>query len=82
MTIRIVTDSTCDLPREQIEKHHIIVIPIYINVGEQSFRDGFKLSRQEFYERLPEFKPAPTTAASGPEIFRQMYEQLAAGGAT
>lgn len=82
MTIRIVTDSTCDLPRELIEKHHITVIPMYIHVGEQSFQDGVDLSRQEFYERLPEFKPAPTTAAPGPEIFRKVYEQLAAEGAT
>lgn len=82
MTIRIVTDSTCDLPRELIEKHHITVIPMYIHVGEQSFRDGIELSRQEFYERLPEFKPVPTTAAPGAKVFRQVYEQLAAEGAT
>jgi fatty acid-binding protein DegV len=54
---------------------------MYIHVGEQSFRDGVELNRQEFYRRLPEFKPAPTTAAPGPEIFRQVYEQLAAEGA-
>jgi DegV family protein with EDD domain len=82
MTIRIVTDSTCDLPTELIEKHHITVIPMYIHVGERSFKDGVDLSRQEFYERLPKFKPAPTTASPGPEIFRQVYEQLAAEGAT
>lgn len=82
MTIRIVTDSTCDLPRELLEKYPITVVPMYIHVGEQSFRDGIELSRQEFYERLPEFKPAPTTAAPGPEVFRQVYEQLAAEGAT
>ena len=82
MTIRIVTDSTCDLSRELIEKHHITVIPMYIHVGEQSFRDGVELSRQEFYERLPEFNPLPTTAAPGPGIFQRVYEQLAAEGAT
>lgn len=82
MNIRIVTDSTCDLPRELIEKYQITVIPMYINVGGQSFRDGIDLSRREFYERLPEFKPSPTTAAPGPEVFRQAYEQLAAEGAT
>jgi DegV family protein with EDD domain len=82
MTIRIVTDSTCDLPRKLIEKHHITVIPIYIHVGEQSFKDGIELSREEFYRRLPESKPTPTTAAPGPEVFRQVYERLAAEGAT
>jgi DegV family protein with EDD domain len=82
MTIRIVTDSTCDLPRELIEEHRITVIPMYIHLGEQSFRDGVELSRLEFYARLPEFKPAPTTAAPGPQVFRQVYEQLAAEGTT
>jgi DegV family protein with EDD domain len=82
MTIRIVADSTCDLPEELIRKHRITVIPMYISVGLQEYRDGVDLSRQEFYERLPNFKPAPTTAAPGPEVFRQTYEQLAAEGAT
>lgn len=82
MTIRIVTDSTCDLPQALVEKYHITVIPMYIHIGGQSFRDGIELSRQEFYEQLPKFKHAPTTAAPGPEVFRQVYEQLAAEGAT
>ncbi len=82
MTLRIVTDSTCDLPRELIEKYHITVIPMFIHVGERTFRDGVDLSRQEFYRRLPEFQPVATTAAPGPEVFRQVYEQLVAEGAT
>jgi len=82
VSIRIVTDSTCDLPQELIQKHHISVIPMYINVGVQAYRDGIDLSRQEFYTRLPDFKPAPTTAAPSPENFRQIYEQLAGEGAT
>ena len=82
MSIRIVTDSTCDLPQELIQKHNISVIPMYINVGVQAYRDGIDLSRQEFYTRLPGFKPAPTTAAPSPENFRQIYEQLAGEGAT
>jgi DegV family protein with EDD domain len=80
--IRIVTDSTCDLPQELVEKHHITVIPLYINIGEKTYRDGVDLSRKEFYERLPGSKHSPTTAAPGPEIFRQVYEDLAAEGAS
>jgi DegV family protein with EDD domain len=82
MTIRIVADSTCDLPADLIRKNHITVIPMYINVGLQEYRDGVDLTRQEFYTRLPDFKPAPTTAAPSPEVFRLTYEQLAAEGAT
>ena len=82
MSIRIVTDSTCDLPPELIRKHAITVIPMYINVGLQEYRDGIDISRQEFYTRLPTFKPAATTAVTSPEVFRLTYEQLATEGAT
>ena len=82
MTIRIVTDSSCDLPQEIIQKHNITVIPLFINVGDQSYLDGVDLSRQEFYERLPGFKPAPKTAAQGLEVFQKTFEHLAAEGAT
>jgi DegV family protein with EDD domain len=82
MNIRIVTDSTCDLPPELIEIFGITVVPMYINVGEKAYRDTVDLSRKEFYERLPDFRPTPTTAAPGPEVFRQVYERLAAEGAT
>ena len=81
MDIRIITDSTCDLPAKTIDKHRIAVIPLHINQGENSFRDGVDLSREEFYTQLPGFKPFPTTAAPSPEIFRQKFEELADAGA-
>lgn len=82
MSIKIVTDSTCDLPASVIAEHGITVIPLYINFGAEGYLDGVELSRQEFYERLPDYDPPPTTAAPGTEIFRQTYDQLAAEGAT
>ena len=82
MTIRIVSDSTCDLPANVVLANNITIIPMYINVGAEAFRDGIDLSRQEFYEQLPHFKHHPTTAAPSPMLFRQTYEQLAAQGAT
>jgi DegV family protein with EDD domain len=82
MTIHIVTDSSCDLPQEIIRENKVAVIPLFINVGDQSFLDGVDLSRLEFYERLPKFRPAPKTAAPSPEVFRKAFEQLASEGAT
>jgi DegV family protein with EDD domain len=82
MTIRIVTDSTCDLSEAVVTEHGITVVPLYINFGDQSYLDGVELSRQEFYERLPDCDLPPTTAAPGPEVFRQAYERLADEGAT
>jgi DegV family protein with EDD domain len=82
LSIRIVTDSTCDLPEATINEYGIALAPLYVNVGSQSYLDGVDLSREEFYERLPDYDPPPTTAAPGPERFRRIYEGLAANGAT
>lgn len=82
MSIRIVTDSTCDLPASVVEQYGITVVPLYINFGAQGFLDGVEMTRQEFYERLPSADPPPTTATPGPDALRLAYERLAAEGAT
>lgn len=81
MSIRIVTDSTCDLPEEIVRRHAITVIPLTINVGDQSFLDGVDLTRSEFYAQLPTFNPHPTTATPGPAVFTQAFERLSDEGA-
>ena len=82
MTIKIVTDSTCDLPTEIAIQHGITVMPLYINFGIESYLDGVELSREAFYERLPECDPPPTTAMPSPAVFLETYERLAEEGAT
>ena len=82
MTIRIVTDSTCDLPKTVASEAGITVIPLYINAGGQSFLDGIDLSREEFYTLLPSMPVPPTTAVPGHETFASTYQHLAAEGAT
>jgi DegV family protein with EDD domain len=82
MTIRIVTDSTCDLPESVVQVCGITVIPLYVNFGARSYLDGVELSRREFYEMLPESDTFPTTAVPGLAVFTETYEQLAAQGAT
>jgi DegV family protein with EDD domain len=81
MSIRIVTDSTCDLPLDTIERLGIVVLPLFINIGDKGYRDGIDITRQAFYERLPEWDPAPTTAAPSPETFQKLYDQLTLEGA-
>jgi DegV family protein with EDD domain len=81
MTIRIVTDSACDLPQEIIRKYGISIIPFYIHAGGRAYQDGVDLSRREFYQQINTYRPAPTTATPSPEVFRQAYDRLAAEGA-
>ena len=80
MSVKIVTDSTCDLPPEVVSELDLTVVPLYINVGQKSYLDGIDMSRQEFYERLPHFDHHPQTASPGPEMFRETYESLAEDG--
>lgn len=82
MSIKIVTDSTCDLPRDILQEYDITVVPLYINFGDQGYLDGVEISRQEFYQRLAESDPLPTTATPGVDAFRQVYKNLADEGAS
>jgi DegV family protein with EDD domain len=82
MTLRIITDSTSDLPPDLAAQLGIVIVPCFINIGEQSFLDGIDLSRQEFYARLPTYAPFPKTAAPGIELFHQAYRQVIHEGAT
>jgi DegV family protein with EDD domain len=82
MPVRIVTDSTCDLPAETIARYRIRIVPLYINVGKESFLDGIDITREEFYTRLPSFPEHPTTAVPSPQKFHAIYEALAEEGAT
>lgn len=82
MTLRIVTDSTSDIPSDLAARLGIGVVPCYISIGEQSFLDGVELSRQEFYERLPKYNPFPKTAAPGIEIFHETWRRAVENGAT
>jgi DegV family protein with EDD domain len=79
--IKIVTDSTCDLPPSLIDRYGITVVPLYINFGDQSYRDGVDLSRQEFYEKLPTSPVQPTTSVPGIGTFIETYRELAQSGA-
>lgn len=82
MTVRVITDSTCDLPASVISKLGIKVIPLYIHADGQDYLDGIDMTREQFYERLPGFKDHPSTAVPSMIKFRSLYDSLADEGAT
>lgn len=81
MCIKIVTDSTCDLPYEIIKKYDITVIPVYVNLGDRSYRDGIDLVREDFYSSLKRNTLFPTTSSPSIETFINAFKGLAARGA-
>lgn len=82
MSVRIVTDSTCDLPAEIISNLGIYVLPLYIHVGSRDYLDGIDITRQEFYKKLPTFSDHPTTAVPSSMKFHALYDTLADQGAS
>ncbi len=75
--VRIVTDSTSDVPPDVAEQLHITVVPAYVQIGNQSYRDApGGLSREEFYAQLPTFQAPPTTAVPPAHEFAQVYRAL------
>lgn len=82
MDIRIVTDSTCDLPGSVVQQLGITVVPLYINIGDLGYLDGLEISRKEFYSNLPSYPFHPTTGTPGPDSFREAFHWLADQGAS
>lgn len=82
MSIRIVTDSTCDLPARIVSKLGIGVLPLHIHMGDREYLDGVDLTRDEFYAKLPVIKDYPTTAVPSYQKFHALYDALADEGAS
>ena len=71
--IKIVTDSSCDLNKDIIEKYNIKVVPLNVSFGEDTYIDG-ELDKKEFYERMKNSSELPKTSCPSPEKFMQSYE--------
>ena len=78
MNIGIVTDSNCDLDPKLIAEYDIEVIPLIVNFGEESYRDGVDLTTDEFFERISTGKDFPETSQPSPGEFIKLYQKLAA----
>jgi DegV family protein with EDD domain len=82
VSVRIVTDSSCDLPDEVVNEHHIRVVPLSIRFGDEELIDRDELSTDEFWRRCAAQDELPETAAPAPGQFETAYRELLAEGAT
>jgi len=74
----IVIDSTADFPDAQERFPNWRVVPLYVNFGTQSYKDGVELTAHEFYERLRTSPELPTTSQPTPGDFASCYAELGA----
>ena len=80
MSIKIVTDSTSDLPENTAKQYGIEVVPLNIHFGDQVYKDGIDLTTEEFFDKLingPEF---PSTSQPSIGEFIDTYERIAEPG--
>lgn len=71
--INIITDSSCDLNKDIIEKYNIKIVPLNVSFGEDVYIDG-ELDKKEFYEKMKNSKELPKTSCPSPDKFIQSYE--------
>ena len=76
MAVKIVTDSTCDIPAELAEQYGITVVPVTVRFGTTSFLDGVELTTDELYERLTSGGDLPTTSQPSIGEFLEVYERV------
>ncbi|MBM3121571.1 MAG: DegV family protein [Chloroflexi bacterium] len=75
--LRVITDTTCNLPPELIAAHHIPTAPIAIQFGEQGYDEFINLDRDLFYRRIQETGTIPTTSQPSPAWFAEQYRLAA-----
>jgi DegV family protein with EDD domain len=80
MTVKIVTDSLADLPTDLIQALGISVIPLTVNFGFESFRDGVDIDSQQFFARLISGATTPKTSQPSVGDFAEVYAKLTSGG--
>ncbi len=80
-TVRIVTDSTCDLEEAVTEDLGITVVPLIVTFGDTPLVDRDDLTPEDFYGRMAAAEELPTTAAPSPGSFEEAFRALAADGA-
>lgn len=73
--VKIITDSTCDLDKQLIEKLDIDVIPLYVNFSDESFLDGVEMTTEKLYEKVDEKNELPKTSAIPIPTFIEYFEK-------
>ena len=76
MAIRIVTDSVSDFPPALAQANDITVIPCYVIIGSETYKDGVEISADRFYSRLPDLPRLPSTSQPTIADFQETYQRL------
>ena len=82
MSIRIVTDSSCDLPQDLADSLGIRIVPLSVRFGDTEYIDRATITSDEYWSKCAASAVLPETAAPPPGEFERAYRELTAEGAT
>ncbi len=75
--VKVIVDSTSDLPPDVTERLGISVVPLNVHFGDETYQDGVEISADEFLQKLSSTRQMPKTSQPSPEQFRKAYEAAA-----
>jgi len=78
--IHIVTDSTCDLTKEEVMQHGIHIVPLTIQIDGKTYIDGVDLEPQTFLGLMKNAKDLPKSSQPAPGKFKELYDELGKDG--
>src|SRR5450759_3053193 len=78
--IKIITDSTCDLPANYFRDYDLGVVPINIQFGNETFQEGITIDQRTFYKKVDELGIIPQTSQPSVGQFVEAYRAAARAG--
>lgn len=78
--VKVITDSTADLPKDIIEKYNITVVPLITTFDGVDYLDGVDLSPTQFYEKLTVSAELPHTSQPSPQALKEVYQNALDAG--
>ena len=76
MSIAIVSDSACDLPKDILKKFNITEVPVNVTFGDKVYKENVDITGDEFYKKLTSSNDFPTTSQPSPGDFEKIYNNL------
>lgn len=78
MSIRLIIDSTSDMPEKF--RQEFTIVPLSVRFGTEEYIDGVTITNHEFYEKLVESDALPTTSQPTPAAFAEVYQEAVDAG--
>ena len=73
--IKVITDSTVDIPKQILKEKGVEVLPLLINFGEESYLDGVDIDTKTMFQKIEALDMLPTTAQVTPNRFYECFKK-------